>query len=177
MPISGHAELRLVYSSEEIAKAVGRVAAEIDAAYAGAELLLVVVLKGSFLFAADLVRHLQRPVEIEFVQLASYEGKDSSGTVVMRKELTTPVRGRNILIVEDIVDTGLSLQFLLSALKQKEPASIKVCTLLDKRERRKVPVEADFVGIACSGGFLVGYGLDLDERYRQLPEIYELMTP
>lgn len=167
-------KLCLLYSEERIAAAVEKLAQQISAAYAGQELLLVVVLKGAFIFAADLVRRLELPLAVDFVQLTSYRGMESTGRVVINKDVEADVTGRHVLVVEDIVDTGLTLAFLLETLRSRGPKSLRVCTLIDKRSRRSAEVAADFVGIGCEDGFLVGYGLDLDERSRELPAIYEV---
>jgi hypoxanthine phosphoribosyltransferase len=168
------AQLRLVYSKEEISAAVQRVADEISRDYEGQELLLVVVLKGAFIFAADLARMLRLPVEIAFTRLASYSGIESTGRVKITMDVESVVAGRNILVVEDIIDTGITLDYLLRNLAERGPKSLKVCTLIDKRERRRIAVAADYAGIVCNGGFLVGYGLDLDENGRELEAIYEV---
>lgn len=169
------AGMRPAYSEDEIAETVKRLANQISADYGNEEILLVVVLKGAFMFAADLVRQLRPPVTVEFVKLASYRGTESLGTVAMVKDIETPVEGRRLLIVEDILDTGITLDFLVKSLAARRPKSLKVCALIDKKERRAADVRADYVGIECSCGFLVGYGLDLDEQYRNLPAIYELV--
>jgi len=166
--------LLLLYSKEEIAAAVKRVADEIRRDYAGHELLLIVVLKGAFIFAADLVRVLGLPVEIDFVEIESYRGMESVGSVRVTREIETDLAGKNILVIEDIVDTGVTLDFLLRYMRDKGPGSLRVCTLIDKRERRRIAVAADYAGIVCNQGFLVGYGLDLDESLRELEAIYEV---
>lgn len=169
-------ELRLLYSGKRIAAEVRRLAQEISSDYTGQELLLVVVLKGAFFFAADLARCINLPLTIDFVKLSSYRGTETTGKVMITKDLETATAGKHVLVVEDIVDTGLSLAFLLENLRNKGPKSLKVCTLIDKRERRRVEVAADYVGIVCERGFLVGYGLDLDESRRELPAIYEVVN-
>ena len=167
--------LQELYSKERIEAEVSRLAGEISAAYAGEELLVVVVLKGALFFAADLVRALRVPVEMDFVKLSSYEGTQTTGSVLVKKDLETNVAGRHVLVVEDIVDTGLTLTFLLDLLRQRGAKSLSVCTLIDKTERRQAVITPDYVGIACDGGFLVGYGLDLDERMRELSAIYQII--
>jgi hypoxanthine phosphoribosyltransferase len=164
--------LQLVYSREVIASAVQRLADAISNDYAGQELLLVVVLKGAFFFAADLSRRLRLPLEIDFVKLASYSGRETSGRVKITKDIETVIAGRNVLVVEDILDTGLTLDFLLRRLADSGPKSLKVCTVIDKRQRSDVT--ADYTGLFCNRGFLVGYGLDMDESYRELDAIYEV---
>lgn len=165
---------QLLYSEEQIAKAVRRLALEITNAYAGEDLILVVVLKGAFLFAADLARHIDLPLVVEFVKLSSYNGMNTTGAVTMNLDLAVPIAGKNILVIEDIVDTGISLAFLRDMLLERKPKTLKICTLIDKNERRQRNVVPDFVGFECTGGFLVGYGLDLDEKLRELPEIYTI---
>jgi hypoxanthine phosphoribosyltransferase len=168
-------DLRVLYSGERIAAEVSRLAAEINAAYAGKELLVVVVLKGAFFFAADLLRGLQVPVEMDFVTLSSYDGTRSTGKVAVRKDLDVDVAGRHVLVVEDIIDTGLTLSFLMDLLQQRGVKSLAVCTLIDKKQHRQADITPDYVGISCDGGFLVGYGLDLQERMRELSAIYEII--
>ena len=171
---NGEPQLGPVYSREEISAAVRRVADEISRDYTDQELLLVVVLKGAFIFAADLARRLRLTVEIDFVKLASYSGVESTGRVEITKDIETVIAGKNVLVVEDIVDTGITLDYLLRHLGGRGPKSLKLCTLIDKRERRRVTVTVDYAGIVCNRGFLVGYGLDLDERCRELEAIYEV---
>jgi len=170
--------LRELYSRDRIAAEVLRLGKEISAAYAGEKILVVVVLNGAVFFAADLVRALRVPVEMDFVKLSSYEGTATTGNVLIKKDLDKSVDGRHVLVVEDIVDTGLTLTFLVDLLKKRGAKSLKICTLVDKTERRLAEINADFVGISCTGGFLVGYGLDLDESMRELSAIYEVIeTP
>lgn len=168
------ARLRLLYAREEIATAVKRVADEISRDYSGQELLLVVVLKGAFIFAADLVRVLDLAVGIDFVELESYCGTETAGSVRIARDIDSDLAGKNILVVEDIIDTGITLDFLLRHLADKGPRSISICAMIDKRERRRIAITADYAGIICQEGFLVGYGLDLDECYRELDAIYEV---
>ena len=165
--------LKTLFSKERIASEVKRLGEEISRDYLGREILLVGVLNGSFMFFADLARTISVPLVIDFVRLASY-GSDtrSSGIVEMRKDLELPVNGRHVLVVEDIVDSGFTLESLYHRLLLREPASLKICTLIDKRKHREVEIEADYVGLTLDDGFIVGYGLDFDERYRNLPDIY-----
>jgi hypoxanthine phosphoribosyltransferase len=165
--------MKLLYSRTHIAGQVERLAAEISRDYPDREILLVGVLKGSFLFFADLVRAITSPTIIDFVRLASYGSEtQSSGIVEMRKDLELPITGCDVIIVEDIIDSGLTLESLYHRLQLREPRTLRVCTLIDKRARREVEIEADYVGIRMVDGFIVGYGLDYDERYRNLPDIY-----
>lgn len=173
---NGGLELRLLYSEERIAAEVQRLADEISADYAGEELVLVAVLKGAFIFAADLARRIRLPLSVDFIELSSYSGTETTGEVLLVRDAGTSLAGKNVLVVEDIVDTGLSLEFLLADLRRRGPKSLRVCALIDKRGRRRSAVSPDYAGIVCDDGFLVGYGLDLDERCRELPAIYELAT-
>jgi len=167
--------MELLYSREEIASQVRRLGGEISRDFGDREILLVGVLKGSFLFFADLARAITSPVKIDFVRLASYGSEtQSSGLVEMRKDLELPVKGRDVIIVEDIVDCGYTLEVLYHRLSQREPRSLKVCALIDKRVRRAVPVSLDYVGLVLEDGFVVGYGLDHDEQFRNLDEIFLL---
>jgi len=169
--------LHEIFSKEWIENAVQRLGGEISADYAGSELVVVVVLKGAFIFAADLVRTITVPVMVDFVEVASYCGMNSTGCAKLTKDLTLQVQGRHVLVVEDIVDEGLSLKFLLETIQGKNPQSIRVCTLIDNRRRRSVLLEPDYAGIRCSCGYLVGYGLDMDQRFRELPALYEVEAP
>jgi len=168
-------QLRSLYPQERIEAEVARLAEEINAAYQGEELLVVVVLKGALFFAVDLLRSLRIPVQMDFVKLSSYQGTQSTGTVRLLNDLEAEVLGRNVLIVEDIVDTGLTLAYLKGLLLERGAKRLGVCALIDKKQHRQVDIAPDFTGISCKGGFLVGYGLDLDERLRELPAIYEVV--
>ena len=164
---------KLLYSRQEIAAQVARIGEEISRDYQGREVLMVGVLKGSFLFFADLVRAIQVPTVVDFVRLASYGSETkSSGIVEMRKDLELPIEGRDVIIVEDIVDSGLTLESLYHRLMLRNPRTLRICTLIDKRCRREVDIRPDYVGITMDDGFIIGYGLDFDERYRNLADIY-----
>ena len=169
--------LRLMHSPEEISRRVQQLGLQIDRDYKGEEIVVIGVLKGAVIFLSDLVRQLHSPVRIDFVQLASYgSGQMSSGIVELLKDVSIAIEGKNVLIVEDIVDSGRSLAFLYQKLRDRNPRKLKVCVLLDKKERRVVPFEADYVGLDVPDVFLVGYGLDYAERYRNLPGIYEMIV-
>lgn len=156
----------------EIKKAVARLATEIRHDYQGKQPLLIGILKGSFVFMADLIRQLELPVEVDFVSLSSYgAGKQTSGNVRVVQGLRTPVRDRHVLVVEDIVDTGLTISFLLGYLRRKKPASLRLCALTDKPSRRQVPVDIDYLGFTVPDKFIVGYGIDWNEKFRHLPDI------
>ena len=153
------------------------IANQISADYSGRELIVIGVLKGAFIFMADLIRAMSIPCKVDFVRVASYgAGQESSGKAVLTKDIETSIKGRDILVVEDIVDTGLTLTYLVSWLKERNPQSLKVCAFLDKRKRRKVSFEADYVGFTIDDGFVVGYGLDFNEMYRFFPDIYVIHT-
>ncbi|MGP8154446.1 MAG: hypoxanthine phosphoribosyltransferase [Smithella sp.] len=163
----------ILFSRGAIQKRVRELADQISKDYAGRELIIIGILKGAFIFMADLVRDISIPCRIDFTRLASYsDGSDNSGKVVMTKDIETSIKGRDILIVEDILDTGLTLQYLVKWLKERNPTSLRICVLLDKRKRRKVSFEADYVGFTIDDGFVVGYGLDFNEKYRFSPDIY-----
>lgn len=169
------AKLSLLYSQERIAREVARLATEINRDYAGREILVVGILKGSFLFIADLVRQITVPVTIDFMRLASYGTEtQSSGIVELRKDIELPVQGKDLLIIEDIVDSGLTLDTLYTKLMQRNPRSLKICTLIEKTCDREGSTKPDYVGISMESGFVVGYGLDFNEEYRQLADIYVL---
>lgn len=162
----------VLYPKDVIEKRVRELAGTISRDYEGKELIVIGILKGAFIFMADLIRCLSVPCRVDFVRLASYgEGTSSSGKVVMTKDIETSIKDRDILIVEDVVDTGLTLSFLVNWLKERNPRSIKVCAFLDKRKRRRAPFEADYVGFTIDDGFVVGYGLDFNEKARFLPDI------
>ncbi|MBM4275911.1 MAG: hypoxanthine phosphoribosyltransferase [Deltaproteobacteria bacterium] len=166
---------RLLISKEEIARRVAELGARITQDYAGRDVVLVGVLKGVFIFMADLVRALPFPVEVDFVRLASYgQGTESSGEVHITKDVETPLKDRDVLIVEDIVDAGLTLDFLRRHLASHHPRSVKICCFIDKRERRQVAVPLDYVGFVVEKGFLVGYGLDCGEHDRTWPEVFAI---
>jgi hypoxanthine phosphoribosyltransferase len=168
-------ELVPVLSRAEIAKKVKRLALQISKDYTGKDLCVIGVLNGVFVFLADLVRELTIAVQVDFIRLSSYgSGTVSSGNVHTTKEIELDVKDRDLLIIEDIIDSGLTVDFLLKYLEKFHPKSIKVCAFIDKTERRKVQVPIDYVGHVVDSGFLVGYGLDFDEKYRELPEIYHL---
>lgn len=166
---------RCLISREDLARRVQELAADLSRDYQGCDLVLVGVLKGAFIFLADLVRELSFPVEIDFVRLSSYGGGTSpTGEVHISKDVELPLKGRDVLIVEDIMDLGFTLGFLRQHLATHLPRSLKICCLIDKRERREIDVPLDYVGFVVEKGFLVGYGLDCGEKQRTLPEIYAL---
>lgn len=168
-------QLTVLIGRDEIAEAVNRLACEIGRDYRDKQPLLVGVLKGSFVFMADLIRHLDLSLELEFVRVSSYgDRRESSGTAKLVHRFSTHIKGRDVLIVEDIVDTGTTISFVLDYLRKKSPASLKLCALTDKPSRRRVPVCIDYLGFTLPDRFIVGYGMDYDERFRNLPDIYIL---
>ena len=172
-PQSLPAAMTLLYHRAEIAARISDLARQIDRDYAGRDILLIGILKGSFLFIADLMRSLKSPTQVDFVRIASYGSETrSSGIVEIRKDLEMPIHGRHVLIVEDIVDSGLTLEALCNQLLLRKPACLRVCALVDKRAQREAEVPVDYVGFTLERGFIVGYGLDHDECYRGLPDIY-----
>jgi len=161
-----------MFSAEQLAARVRELGAQISADYAGQRLVLVCVLKGSFVFTADLARAITIPLRVDFLGTQSYgEGTSSSGVVQITQDLTKPIEGENVLIVEDIVDTGLTISHLLDLLRVRKPASVKVCALLHKPARTRIAVPIDYLGFTIEDKFVVGYGLDWGELHRNLPFI------
>jgi hypoxanthine phosphoribosyltransferase len=162
----------ILVQPDELSRRVRELGRQISADYVGRDLLLVGVLKGAVFFLSDLMRHIDVPCEVDFMAVASYgSATDSSGVVRILKDLDVALEGRHVLIVEDIIDSGLTLQYLLRSLGARNPASIEVCALLTKPERRKVELEPRYVGFEIPNRFVVGYGLDHAERYRNLPYV------
>ena len=163
---------RVLFTEEELRTRIGELAAQINADYAGREPVLISVLRGSFIFMADLVRAIDLPCTVDFMSVSSYgSGTTSSGQVKITKDLSESVEGKDILVVEDILDSGNTLSYLFKLLQARHPASIRLCTLLDKPSRRTKPIQADYVGFQVEDLFVVGYGLDYAEKYRNLPYI------
>ncbi len=171
-------ELRLLFSEEEIAKRVAELGRQITEDYKEEPIYVCCILKGAFMFTADLIRHIDCPVRVDFIRLASYGSSTStSGEVKITKDVELPFKDCHVLIVEDIVDTGFTLEFLVNRLKLHEPKSVKICALMDKRARREVEVPVDYIGFSFDDGFVVGYGVDYAEYYRDLPGIYIVENP
>ena len=168
-----HADVEeVLLTGEEVQARVGELGAQLAADYEGREPVLVSVLKGSIIFLADLVRAMPIPLSIDLMEVSSYgTSTESSGQVRILKDLSTSIEGREVIVVEDIIDTGLTLNYLLRYLHDKGPASIRICCLLDKPARRLAPIEIDYRGFTIADRFVIGYGLDYGERYRNLPYI------
>ena len=165
----------VLVQADELQHRVREMAAEVSRDYAGKDLLLIGVLKGAVFFLSDLMRHLSVPCEVDFMAVASYgSSTESSGVVRILKDLDAPLQGRHVLIVEDIVDSGLTLQYLMRTLHARGPASLEVCALLTKPERRQVEMPARYVGFEIPDRFVIGYGLDYAEKYRNLPYVATL---
>ena len=170
----------VLFSVDELEKRVKELGEQITADYTGKELLVIGVLKGANVFLADLIRQIELPLEIDFIAAASYgSSTESSGVVRLLKDLDYPIENRHVLLVEDLIDTGLTLHYLAENLKARQPASFQICTLLDKPERRKVSMEVDYKGFDIPDEFIVGYGIDFNQKYRNLsyiatlkPEVY-----
>lgn len=167
-------QFEVFISEEEIAHEIRSLAAKIDEFYQGQELLIIGVLNGSFLFVADLVRELQTPCEISFVKMSSYHGLKSSGEVEELIGLNRVIEGRHVLVLEDIVDSGLTIDKILAIIRAQNPASVKICTLLYKPDAFQGKNKPDFVGFVIPDAFVVGYGLDYDEKGRNLRDIYQI---
>jgi hypoxanthine phosphoribosyltransferase len=176
MQFAGNVDVML--SREQLAARVEELGAEITRTYQGKELVMVGVLKGSFVFFADLVRAIDLPLRTDFLAVSSYGGNtESSGVVKFTQDLSRPIAGQHVVLVEDIVDTGLTMKYLLENLETRRPASLSVCSLLEKPDRAKVKIDIAFKGFTIPDAFVVGYGLDYDERYRNLPFLGVLRNP
>jgi len=173
MATSIHADVEEVLLTEEqIQQRVEELGAQLTVDYAGREPVLISVLKGSIVFLADLVRGMELPLSIDIMEVSSYgAATESSGQVRILKDLSNPIEGRDVIVVEDIIDTGLTLNYLLRYLREKGPASLRICCLLDKPARRLTEIDIEYVGFTIPDRFVVGYGLDYGERYRNLPYV------
>jgi hypoxanthine phosphoribosyltransferase len=165
-------EPKTLLTRRQIDKALDRLSAEIRRDYRGKNPLLIGILKGSFVFMADLVRKLDMPLDVDFVCLSSYgKSTESSGKIKVMTRLSGPVAGRHVIAVEDIIDTGLTTAYFIQYLKRKKPASVRLCALTEKPSRRKTDVHIDYLGFTVPDKFIVGYGIDWDQKYRYLPDI------
>jgi hypoxanthine phosphoribosyltransferase len=166
---AGAAHVDVLISKEDLDARVRALGEQITRDHQGRSLVVVGVLKGSFIFLADLVRAIDLPIAIDFIGISSYQGTSSTGVVKITSDLTRPIEGKDVLLVEDIVDTGLSMRYLLDNLATRRPASVKVCALLEKPSRARVTVPIDYRGFVIGDEFVVGYGLDWDGKMRNLP--------
>lgn len=167
-----------VVARQEIAKRVQELGQAITRDYAGRQLIVIGILNGAFIFLADLVREIELPIEIDFIRVASYGSSTcSTGAINCSKDTELDLAGKDVLLVEDIVDTGRTIACLMELLAARHARSVKVCSLIDKKERREVAVAVDYAGFVVADGFLVGYGLDHAEQHRQYPAIYKIVSP
>ncbi|UCB47448.1 MAG: hypoxanthine phosphoribosyltransferase [Spirochaetota bacterium] len=168
-------KIEVIFKKEEIQKKIKELGALISKDYGDEEIVLVCNLKGAFIFLADLCRYITSPTSIDFIATTSYKGTETTGDVRIIKDLKMDVKGKHLLLVEDIVDTGFTLDYTVKYLWLHKPKSIRICTLLDKRCKRKVELDLDYIGFEIEDRFVVGYGLDYNERYRELDYIGELI--
>ncbi len=165
-------DVKVLITEEQLQKRVNEIAKQIEEEYKGKEIILVCILKGSIFFTVDLAKRINGDVKLEFVRVSSYgDGTESSGEIKMKLDLKDSIQGKNVIVIEDIIDTGRTLSYLVEYLKIKKPESIKLCALLDKPDRRIVDVKVDYTGFQIPDKFVIGYGLDFDERYRNLPYV------
>ena len=168
---------RVVLTEEQIQKRVKELGELITKDYAGKKPVIICMLKGAIVFFSDIVRSLKIPLSMEFARLSSYRNCTTSGEMELINDISSDVSGKDVLLVEDIVDSGKTLSYFVKLLEQKNPASIKICAFLDKKERREVEVKVDYAGFDIPCGFVVGYGLDYAENYRELPYLAEVIDP
>ena len=163
---------KILFTEEELNARVKDLGAQITRDYQGKNLVVASVLRGSYIFMADLTRAIELPLSVDFMAVSSYgAGTSSSGQVEIKKDLSDPIEGKDLLIVEDILDSGNTLYYLMDVLRARKPASIKICTLMDKPDRRAKPITAEYIGFTIPDAFVVGYGLDYAEKYRNLPYV------
>jgi hypoxanthine phosphoribosyltransferase len=168
----------VLFDDSQIAQRIEEMAREIRADHQGMRITAICVLKGSFIFMADLVRAMaEHDIAVEFLGVSSYEGTQTTGAVKITQDLRASIEGKHVLLVEDIVDTGLTLRYLVDTLQLRGPASFKIATLLDKPARRRVEIQADYIGFTIPDHFVIGYGLDLDQSYRNLPYVAIYQPP
>ena len=177
-----NSNIKVLLSEETIQKRVKELAAQITLDYSSVDNsirrpVFICTLKGAIYFFADLTKNIKRPIMLDFAKLSSYKNGTTSGEMEMQSDITTDIEGRDVIIVEDIIDSGKTLAYFVEVLKKRNPKSIKICAFLDKKERREVDIEADYVGFDIPCGFVVGYGLDYAEKYRELPYLGELIDP
>lgn len=168
---------RILLTQEQIQARIKELGAEITKDYAGKEPVIICMLKGAVYFFADLTKHINLPIMIDFARLSSYRNGTTSGKMELIANITAKIEGKDVLIVEDIVDSGKTLAYFINLLKEKNPASIKICSFLDKKERREADINPDYVGFDIPCGFVIGYGLDYAEKYREFPFLAEIIDP
>lgn len=166
---------KILLTEKQIQKRVKQLGKIISDDYRGKEPVIICMLKGAVYFFADLIKHIDIPVMIDFARLSSYRNGTTSGKMELIADITAEIENRDVLIVEDIVDSGKTLSYFINLLKEKKPSSIKICTFLDKKERREVDITADYIGFDIPCGFVIGYGLDYAERYREFPFLAEII--
>lgn len=165
--------MKKLFSKEEIEGAVKRLASLIEKDFEGEDIVFVCLLKGSFMFTSDLVRCIRNPSRVDFMRVSSYgNAMKSKGEISVTKDLEEDIKDRNVVIVEDIIDSGLTLKSVREMLEKRRPKTLKICALVDKKARREVEIEGDYIGFTIDDGFIVGYGIDYAELYRNYPEIY-----
>lgn len=163
--------LKVLYSMEELQTRIREMGNQISEDYEGKEIVIVSILKGAIFYTVDLMKNLKPDVVLDFMKVSSYEGKESTGTINIKQDLTMDIEGKHVLIVEDIIDTGRTLKRLKEELLKRNPASLKITCLMDKKERRVVELEADYVCFDIPNKFVVGYGFDIDDKYRNIPYV------
>lgn len=161
-------EIKVLISEEKINKRLDELANQLMEEYKGQDLMFLCILKGSIFFTVELAKRMKNNIQFEFIEVSSYENNESTGKIKLNKDITGSIEGKNVIIIEDIVDTGRTLCFLKEYLLQKNPKSLKICTLLDKPSRRIEPIEADYIGFTIENKFVIGYGLDDEQNYRNL---------
>ncbi len=165
-------EIKTLIDKEKLSRRISEIAGQIEKEYAGKEITLICILKGSVFFTVDLAKKINGDVKLEFIRVSSYnDGTESSGEIKMKLDLKDSIKDKDVIVVEDIIDTGKTLSYLIEYLKMKKPNSVKLCALLDKPDRRIEEVKVDYIGFQIPDKFVVGYGLDFDEKYRNLPYI------
>ena len=165
-------DLKVLINEKELHSRIDEIAKQIEKEYKGKEITLICILKGSVFFTVDLAKRINGDVKLEFIRVSSYnDGTESSGEIKMKLDLKDSIQGKDVIVIEDIIDTGRTLAYLIEYLKMKKPNSVKLCALLDKPDRRVIDVKVDYTGFQIPDKFVVGYGLDFDERYRNLPYV------
>jgi hypoxanthine phosphoribosyltransferase len=164
-------KLKVMFTEDEIQKRIKELAEQIDKDYNGKEIVVISILKGAIFFTVDLVKKMKTPIQLEVMQVSSYAGTESTGNVIVKKGLDTDIAGKDVLIVEDIIDTGYTLKYLKEYLQSLNPKTLKIAVLADKKERRKAEIKIDYTGFEIENKFVVGYGFDVDELGRNIPYI------